>query len=111
VRITHTKERSKKKKLIRPSHNVYSKIVEPWLSEGSLPRAVRCVSKNKFLSSMAETEFREQEKTATQHNGHPGKMISLNTTIREWIRVGEGERRGSCDRGHHKELNKKDLKL
>jgi hypothetical protein len=32
---------------------------------------------------MAEIEFREQEKTSTQHNGHPGKR-SLNTTIREW---------------------------
>jgi hypothetical protein len=60
MRITHTKERKKKYKLPRPSHDVYNKIIKPWLSEGSLPRALRCVSQTKFLINMAETDFREQ---------------------------------------------------
>jgi hypothetical protein len=104
VRITHKKERSKSKKkkkyiykLPRPSHNVYSKIVEPWLSEGSLPRAIRCVSQTKFLSSMAETNFREQEKMSTQHHGHPGKRTSLNTIVRERRKVKEGKGREGGD--------------
>jgi hypothetical protein len=96
VRITLTEERSKKKKLYiykfpRPSHNVYNKIIKPSLSEGSLPRALRCVSQTKFLRSMAETEFREQGKTSTQHNGHPGKRTILNTTFRERRKGREGE--------------------
>jgi hypothetical protein len=40
---------------------------------------------------MAETEFREQGKASSQHNGHPGKRTSLNTTVREW-RKGRGEK-------------------
>jgi hypothetical protein len=43
---------------------------------------------------MAETEFRKQGKTSTQHNGHPGKRTSLNTTILEWRKGREEERRG-----------------
>jgi hypothetical protein len=46
---------------------------------------------------MAETE------TETQH-----KKPSHNTTVREWRNVREGERGGSRDRGHQKELKKKD---
>jgi hypothetical protein len=74
VRITHTKERKKKYKLPHPSLNVHSKIIKPWLSEGYLPRALRCVSQTKFLTNMAKTEFREQGThplltTATQERG------------------------------------------
>jgi hypothetical protein len=69
--------------LTRPSHNVYSKIVKPWLDEGSVPRALRCVSQTNFLNSIAETEFREQGKASTQHKGQLGKRPSHNTTVRE----------------------------
>jgi hypothetical protein len=93
VRITHTKERNKKYKLPRPSHNVYSKIIKLWLSEGSLPRALRCVSQTKFLTSMAETEFREQGQrplstTATQERG----LVSKRPP-------GSGEREGKGREG------------
>jgi hypothetical protein len=40
---------------------------------------------------MVETEFREQRKLSTQHNGHPGKRTSLNTTVWEWRKGREGE--------------------
>jgi hypothetical protein len=46
----------------------------------------------KFLSSMVKTEFREQGKMSTQHNGHPGKRTSLNTTVREWRKGRKWER-------------------
>jgi hypothetical protein len=87
VGITHTKEGSKTKKKIyklpRPSHNVYNKIVKPWLSEGSLPRALLCVNQKKFLSSVAETEVREQGKNVHPAQPPPRKRTSLNTTVRE----------------------------
>jgi hypothetical protein len=109
MRTTHTKKRKKKYKykLPRPSHNVYAKNILPWLSEGSLSRALRCVSQTKFLSSVAETEVREQgtrplSTTATQERE---RVSTRPSESRE--RKGKG-REGSRDRRHHKELNKKD---
>jgi hypothetical protein len=112
LRENNTHKRKKQKKYIyklpRPSHNMYSKIVKPWLSEGSHPRALCCVSQTKFLSSMAETEFREQGKTsisttATQERG----QVSTGPPG-SGEREGKGREGGSRDRRHHKELNKKD---
>jgi hypothetical protein len=91
---THKRKKTKNNRLPHPSHNVYRKIVKPWLSEGSLPRALPCVSETKYLSRMAETEFRDQGKMSTQNNGHPGKRAILDTTVREWRKGRKGERKG-----------------
>jgi hypothetical protein len=59
-------------------------IIKPRLGEGSLPRALRCVSQTNLLNSIAETEFREHGKASTQHEGQLGKRTILNTAFRDW---------------------------
>jgi hypothetical protein len=52
---------------------------------------------------MAETEFRERE-TSAQNNGQPQHGLQ---GVEQGM--GRGAKGGSRDRGHHKELNKKDM--
>jgi hypothetical protein len=63
----------------------------------------------KFLINTAETEFREQKTypLLTKATKERGLLSTRRSGSGE--REGKGERRGSRDRGHHKELNKKDM--
>jgi hypothetical protein len=88
--ITKKTENKKRYILPRPSHNVYTKIIIPWLSEGSLPRALRCIKPNEIFSQHGRNRILRAGNTSAQHNGHPAKRTSLHTTGKKW-KEGKGK--------------------
>jgi hypothetical protein len=60
--------------LPRTSHNVYTTIIIPWISESSLPRALRCIKRNEIFSQHGRNQIFASRKhplhtTAAQERG------------------------------------------
>jgi hypothetical protein len=93
------KKKEKKKKYILPRrrHKVYTKIIIPWLSEGFLPRELRCTKPNEIFSQHGRNRILRAGNISAPHNGRPGRT-SLHTTGRNW-KKGKGVSR---DRPRHK---------
>jgi hypothetical protein len=62
-------------KIPRPSHNIYTKIFLLWLSEGSLPGALRRINQNGIFIKHGRNKTLPAKNTSTQHNGCPEKEL------------------------------------
>jgi hypothetical protein len=58
-------------KILRPSHNIYTKIFPLWLSEGSLPGALRCIDQSEIFLKHRRNKMLPTKNTSTEHNGRP----------------------------------------